>query len=87
MAQIQAGRKLSTQSLWVSGNVFIANFDQYLNRYLNKHLAKEKLDAESQHTFMADDNEGPFPHMGVGDVIISISVSIHYYYSSSTNYF
>jgi hypothetical protein len=35
---------------------------------LNKQLAKEKLDAESQHTFMSDDTEGPFPHLSVGDV-------------------
>uniref|UniRef100_A0A914M4W7 Cullin N-terminal domain-containing protein n=1 Tax=Meloidogyne incognita TaxID=6306 RepID=A0A914M4W7_MELIC len=38
--------------------------------YLNKQLAKEKMDAESQHTFIADDSEGPFPHLGVGDVML-----------------
>lgn len=43
-----------------------------LYSYLNKQLAKEKLDAESQHTFMADDTEGPFPHMSIGDVSLSI---------------
>ena len=40
----------------------------FLCSYLNKQLAKEKLDAESQHTFMTDDTEGPFPHMSIGDV-------------------
>lgn len=49
-----------------------ANYLHNLYGYLNKHLAKEKLDAESQHTFMADDNEGPFPHMGVGDLAFEI---------------
>uniref|UniRef100_A0A914MYS6 Cullin family profile domain-containing protein n=1 Tax=Meloidogyne incognita TaxID=6306 RepID=A0A914MYS6_MELIC len=40
--------------------------------YLNKQLAKEKMDAESQHTFIADDSEGPFPHLGVGDLAFAI---------------
>uniref|UniRef100_A0A914HEE8 Cullin family profile domain-containing protein n=1 Tax=Globodera rostochiensis TaxID=31243 RepID=A0A914HEE8_GLORO len=41
--------------------------------YLNKQLTKEKMDAESQHTFMADtDRDGQCPHLGVGDLAFSI---------------
>ncbi|KAL7078299.1 hypothetical protein ACQ4LE_002034 [Meloidogyne hapla] len=49
-----------------------ASYLHNLYCYLNKQLAKEKLDAESQHTFITDDSEGPFPHMGVGDLAFAI---------------
>ncbi|KAL3068341.1 hypothetical protein niasHT_030632 [Heterodera trifolii] len=51
------------------GAIYLHN----LYGYLNKQLVKEKMDAESQHPFVVDnDSDGLYPHLGVGDLAFSI---------------